>query len=759
MLGARLGQLPARLRPAAARGGGAPTGRPAPRVAAARATAAAAQPPSCARSADGARADGACGGVHAAKRARLEPPLARLYAPGAPLGPPPPPGGGAEAGLAELEHFLGHRFARPELLAQACTFVHSADKATASYRQLAFLGDAALWLVFAEHAVTRGAHEHPGAWPARLSALLSRASCAATARAWGLQRHARAGRGGGGSSGSSSVSCCSTTSSGSGSSSSGSGSSSSGSSSTSSSSTSSSGSSTSGSGMYRGAWRSDVLAEMLEAVAGALLLDAGFATLQRVLAPWVAASFGAPAAEAVADAAPRRAAADASAALDPDGPAQAALAEVLRSALAARVLQFAAAARAHGGAPLDGWGPLDGAGAGASWPAVAAAAAGGGGMAPDGAGAGAWGAWDDTAAAAAVEGMCRRKVSLSTVRHRAKMWLGLGLDPAPWVGPGAHVLRVRWKHQKGSLARCLDLLVAAVWLDGGGGDARRVAARLLAATPPTGTRAAPSRLLRSSLAGSSGAALAAAMAAPKQLSTWQSRGSQQDFMQRDCCILVDEADRVTGAANKYDSHRFVAGQPQGLLHRAFSVFLFNSQGKLLLQQRAADKITFPGVWTNTCCSHQLAGQDPEEQDSDAAIADGSVPGAKAAAVRKLAHELGIAPGALPAERFKFLTRLHYCAPDTATHGPAAEWGEHEIDYILLVQADVDVTPNPEEVAAVRHVDLAELQAMMAPGSGLAWSPWFRIIAQHWLPTWWADLPATLGSDAHVDTGTVHRLSC
>lgn len=56
--------------------------------------------------------------------------------------------------------------------------------------------------------------------------------------------------------------------------------------------------------------------------------------------------------------------------------------------------------------------------------------------------------------------------------------------------------------------------------------------------------------------------------------------------------------------------RFEAGQPRGLLHRAFSVFLFDSDNKLLLQQRAASKITFPKVWTNTCCSHPLHGYNP-----------------------------------------------------------------------------------------------------------------------------------------------------
>lgn len=243
-------------------------------------------------------------------------------------------------------------------------------------------------------------------------------------------------------------------------------------------------------------------------------------------------------------------------------------------------------------------------------------------------------------------------------------------------------------------------------------------------------------------------------------STWSGTGTQQDFMLKDECLVLDEADNIVGHSNKYDCHRFLQHQPTGILHRAFSVFLFNPEGKLLLQQRAKSKVTFPGVWTNTCCSHPLVGQTPDEVDTPAHVAAGTVPGVKAAALRKLEHELGIAPGQLPPpERWRFLTRLHYCAADTDTWGPAAEWGEHEIDYILFVrhEGQLALAPNPEEVEGVRYVTLEELRGMMAPSSGLSWSPWFRIIADRFLGAWWADLAETIDTERHCDLGTVHKV--
>jgi len=107
---------------------------------------------------------------------------------------------------------------------------------------------------------------------------------------------------------------------------------------------------------------------------------------------------------------------------------------------------------------------------------------------------------------------------------------------------------------------------------------------------------------------------------------------------------------------------------QGLLHRAFSVFLFDpTTKKLLLQQRASEKITFPNQWTNTCCSHPLHTASELGHDLQS-----SIEGVKRAAQRKLHHELGIKSEQVPLEGFAFLTRIHYLSASGQ-----GLWGEHE----------------------------------------------------------------------------------
>jgi len=172
---------------------------------------------------------------------------------------------------------------------------------------------------------------------------------------------------------------------------------------------------------------------------------------------------------------------------------------------------------------------------------------------------------------------------------------------------------------------------------------------------------------------------------------------------------------------------------RGLLHRAFSVFLFDDQNRLLLQQRASEKITFPDMWTNTCCSHPLG----VPGETGVGLAE-SVEGVKRAAVRKLEHELGIQSDSVPISEFRFLTRIHYLAPSDG------KWGEHEVDYILFIKPSrgVELAVNPNEVRDSRFVSMEELKGMFKE-PGLKYTPWFKLICESMLYEWWDHLDGGL----------------
>jgi len=208
---------------------------------------------------------------------------------------------------------------------------------------------------------------------------------------------------------------------------------------------------------------------------------------------------------------------------------------------------------------------------------------------------------------------------------------------------------------------------------------------------------------------------------------------EQIRLMDEVCVVLDNNDQPIGSASKKACH-LMTNINNGLLHRAFSCFLFHPKtGKLLLQQRASEKITFPDMWTNTCCSHPLAH--PAEAGKGDLISN--VEGAKRAAVRKLEHELGIKSEQVPVSDFNFLTRIHYLAPSDG------KWGEHEIDYILFIEADVSLDPNRNEVQDTRWVSPDELRQMFKDvesqtgiDQALKYTPWFRLICEGMLFKWW-----------------------
>ncbi|KAI4895071.1 hypothetical protein NFI96_010717 [Prochilodus magdalenae] len=207
------------------------------------------------------------------------------------------------------------------------------------------------------------------------------------------------------------------------------------------------------------------------------------------------------------------------------------------------------------------------------------------------------------------------------------------------------------------------------------------------------------------------------------------------------CILIDEDDKRTGADTKKNCH-LNSNIDKGLLHRAFSVFLFNSEEKLLLQQRSDAKITFPGCFTNTCCSHPL--YTPEELEEQDAI------GVRRAAQRRLEAELGIPMNQVPPEEMNYLTRIHYKAQSDGV------WGEHEIDYILFLQKDVELQPDPNEVKSHRYVSKEELKELLekAKRNEVLITPWFSLIADTFLFKWWDNLQ---NLKQFMDHERIHRM--
>lgn len=141
-------------------------------------------------------------------------------------------------------------------------------------------------------------------------------------------------------------------------------------------------------------------------------------------------------------------------------------------------------------------------------------------------------------------------------------------------------------------------------------------------------------------------------------------------------ILVDSQNVVLGTAPKDLCH-----DGEGILHRAFSIFVFNSKMELLLQKRAAGKRLWPGYWSNSCCSH------PGLNES-----------MLSATTRRLDQELGI-KGFRISELYRFEYQASYL--DLGS--------ENELCSVLICRSDDDLAINPAEVAAIRWVNMSDLE--------------------------------------------------
>ena len=155
-------------------------------------------------------------------------------------------------------------------------------------------------------------------------------------------------------------------------------------------------------------------------------------------------------------------------------------------------------------------------------------------------------------------------------------------------------------------------------------------------------------------------------------------------------ILVNDQDEAIGTMEKMEAHQ------KGLLHRAFSVFIFNSKGEMLLQQRALDKYHSAGLWTNTCCSHPQPGEDIIES-----------------AQKRLAEEMGFTTPLTKV--FDFTYRASF------DNGLI----EHEFDHVFTGEYDGEVNYNPVEVMNYRYRSTDEIMRSLQTEPQI-YTAWFRL---------------------------------
>ena len=170
-------------------------------------------------------------------------------------------------------------------------------------------------------------------------------------------------------------------------------------------------------------------------------------------------------------------------------------------------------------------------------------------------------------------------------------------------------------------------------------------------------------------------------------------------MKHQLVILVNEQDEPLGVMEKMEAHE------KGLLHRAFSIFIFDREGRMLLQQRAAEKYHGAFLWTNACCSHPY----PDEKVEDAAV-------------RRLEEEMG------------FTTSLEKIFAFSYKAEVENNLVEHEYDHVFAGEYDGEIRLNTHEVAAFAYYNMEEISLLIAEHPE-KFTTWFKIAFPQ-VETWW-----------------------
>jgi isopentenyl-diphosphate delta-isomerase len=195
----------------------------------------------------------------------------------------------------------------------------------------------------------------------------------------------------------------------------------------------------------------------------------------------------------------------------------------------------------------------------------------------------------------------------------------------------------------------------------------------------------------------------------------------------DLLITVNENDKIVGAIDKVQAHKTSYLKNAVYPHRAFSLFMFDHENRLILQKRSKLKPAFPQVWSNTCCSHPLFYPQCLSESIHDSIYNG-----KLFACKRTAEELG-AKFYLAPNMLHFAGRYMYKAICNS------EWGEHEMDYVYISKVPKPVfVMNTDEVESIEMVSqpkyLSFKQSILDKGE--VFSPWYEGIASHLLNEIW-----------------------
>ena len=166
-------------------------------------------------------------------------------------------------------------------------------------------------------------------------------------------------------------------------------------------------------------------------------------------------------------------------------------------------------------------------------------------------------------------------------------------------------------------------------------------------------------------------------------------------------ILVNEKDEVTGSMEKLEAHK------KGLLHRAFSIFVFNSRGEMLMQQRAIDKYHSGGLWTNACCSHPQPGEETRE-----------------AARRRLKEEMGFEIQVTKV--FDFVYKAEFDNGLT----------EYEFDHVFVGEYEGIVNFDKEEVMNACYKSMTEINDSLGSHPN-EYTAWFHLAFSK-IQNWWKE---------------------